>query len=349
MTKLKIKPISTKCALAASLMICMAIADATPNLVRYYRFDLTVEVNQKPYNVAYNWHCTRVLDGPNFGPGGFLKARWKITPSTKFLVRDIGSGAVFTVIPPNSCGNESDQTTVAESHDDFRPVMVVDSVDRPTLVQKFVRGKAFGYGYVVHETVARISQLSSAAPDSEPSPDEKRVSQALLGSTGGYQSVWARVLPKAIWARSAALSAYLEHATGIQIAPLPTHIQTNIVGRDGRNNYFPIDQRGVFPPQGFDYDSYTVSLRKAGDEWVLPPGQEADQALTYVLDSSGLDASGGDCARVNPSKPARVAYDQTQVVVAKSQQIFDSRRQLLIQFINSCRSLSSILTIDIGQ
>lgn len=337
--------ISINCSVAAFLMTCMAGGCATPAPVRYYRFDLSIEINQKAYNVAYNWHCTRVLDGPNFGPGGVLKARWEISPPSKFLIRDISNGAIFVVAPPSYCGDDSNQTAIANSRDDFPIIMVADSADRPTLIQKFLRDKPVGLGYSVHIKTSRISQLSMAVPDYEPSIEEKKFSQLLLSSTDTYQSVWARIIPEPIWARSVALSTYFEHATGIQVAPLPTRIQTNIVGRDGRNNFFPVDQKGV-SPQSFDDVSFTVPLGKVGDEWILPPRREADQALTYILDSPASRPDGGDCARVNSSPTAQVNYDETRVPVAASQQIFDSRRKLLIQFINSCRSLSSILTID---
>ncbi|MFM0046947.1 hypothetical protein [Paraburkholderia sediminicola] len=305
-----------------------------------------MEINQKAYNVAYNWHCTRVLDGPNFGPGGLLKARWEISPPSNLLIRDIGNGAIFIVAPPSYCGDDSDQTTIPNSRDEFPTIMVADSADSPTLIQRFVREKPVGLGYSVRIKAGRISQLSSAVPDYEPSIEEKKVLRQLLASTSTYQSVWARILPEPIWARSLALSTYFEHATGIQVAPSPTRIRTNIVGQDGRNNFFPVDQKGIFPPQGFDYASYTVPLSKVGDEWVLPLRREADQALTYVLGSPTSHPDGGDCARINPSPMAQVNYDDTRVLVAASQQIFDSRRKLLIQLINSCRSLRSILTID---
>jgi hypothetical protein len=342
----KLKQISGKCSLIALLMTCMAGGCATPTPVRYYRFDLSVEINEKAYEVGYNWHCTRVLDGPNFGPGGLLKARWEISLPSKLLIRDIGNGAIFIVAPPSYCGDDSDQTTIANSRDDFPTIMVADSADSPTLIQKFARDKPVGLGYSVHIKASRISQLSSAVPDYDPSIEEKRVLRQLLASTSIYQSVWARILPEPIWARSVALSTYFEDATGIQVAPLPTHIQTNVVGQDGHNNFFPVDQKGVFPAQGFDYASYTVPLSKVGNQWILPLRREADQALTYVFDSPNSRPDGGDCARINSSPTAQVNYDETKVLVAASQQIFDSRRKLLIQLINSCRSLSSILTID---
>src|SRR5712691_6460658 len=90
--------------LLASSLLMVGCPTLTPT--RYYQFDFQLEIDRKPTDISYSWHCTEVLDGPNFGPGPPLTARWDVSPRTQVVLKRLTNDSVFFFRPARYCGEE---------------------------------------------------------------------------------------------------------------------------------------------------------------------------------------------------------------------------------------------------
>lgn len=317
-------------------VVALITSCATPEPTRYFQLDLTVEIDKKPYDVTYNWHCREVMDGPNFGPGGVLKARWDIAPPTYVVLKKVENDSVFLFRPTPYCGNETyGLKTDGQTYNP--PITFIDSARHPTLMQVFTQRTPHGLGHDVVVKSGTIRRLENSLSDYVASEDEKHLKQSLQDNSHGYHSVSARVIPETVWGKSDALRQYFKNAEGILIAPTPTEIRSNVVGRDGKNNFFPVDQAGVYPSS--ELDSYTVPLMRTDGVWRLSSLNKFAMAAIYVAQPERPAESGARRYDIGSPPEATIDYDGNSIQVLSSQQIFDSKRRLLIQFINSFQPL----------
>jgi hypothetical protein len=309
---------------------------STPEPTRYFQLDLRLEIDKKPYEVTYNWHCWEVMDGPNFGPGGILKARWVWAPPTYAVLKKIEKDSVILFQPKPYCGDGAYEFGPDGKASD-PPITLIDSARYPTLMQIFTQRTPHGLGHDVSVKSATVKRLINSSPDYVASEDEKLLKQSLQDNSHGYHSVSARVIPESVWGKSDTVRQYFKDADGVLIAPTPTKIRSNIVGSDGRYNYFPVDQSGIYP--GADFDSYTVPLIRNDGFWRLPSLNNFSMASIYYEQAERPTESGARRYDIGSPPVATVNYDGTSIQVLGSQQIFDSKRRLLIQFINSFQPL----------
>lgn len=305
---------------------------------KYFQLDLKLEINSVPYEVKYNWHCYKTVEGPNFGPGNILQIVWKQSPPLYRVLKKIDDDAVFFFQPIPYCGKEY-VLPVDESENFFPPVTIVKSVKDPAMMEVFNPNKTQGVDFRVTFQSGIIKQLDKSAPDYVATDEEKRLKQALEDNSHGYWSVSARILPAVLWEQSEALKHYFRNANGILIAPTPSQLRSDIVGMDGRNNFFPVDQAGVFPPRGLDINLYTVPLIKVGTVWQLSTAYNASFGMLFFAPSSTENDGKARRFDIGNPPPATVNYDGTLIKVLGSQQIYDSKRQLLIQFVNNYQPL----------
>lgn len=312
------------------VLVIVTAGCATTEPTRYFQLDLKLEINNKPYDVTYNWHCREVLDGPNFGPGGILKARWEISPPTNVVLKKIENNAVFLFRPTLYCGNGT--YGLGTDGSSFKPpITVIDSIINPTVMQIFTQQKTHGIRYDVFLKSGTIRRLEKSAPDYVASEEEKHLKQLLQDNSHGYYSVSARVIPESVWGKSDAVNQYFRNVNGIVIAPTPT-------GHNGRNNFFPVNWAGVFPLSEPE-EAYTVPLIKSGNIWQSPATNDFGIAMIYYAQPESLAESSPKHYGIGSPPTATVDYDGTSIQVFSSQQIFDSKRKLLIQFINSYQPL----------
>jgi hypothetical protein len=300
---------------------------------RYFQMELKFEINNKPYNVTYNWHCRKVLDGPNFGPGFILKERWKVSPPTNIVLKKIENDAVLLFRPVLYCGDEKG----ADTENYNAQIMVVDSVINPKLMQIYTQRTTRGISYDVSLKSGMIRRLEKSASDYVVTEEEKHLKQLLQENSHGYHKVSARILPESIWGRSDDVKKYFSNTEGIVIAPMSSSIRSDIVGRDGRNNFFPVNWKGIYPLS--EAESPKVSLVQTGNIWRLPPNIDFGVAEIYYSQPDSSSENNPKHYDIGSPPTVTVDYDGTSIQVLSSQQVFDSKRKLLIQFINSYQPL----------
>lgn len=323
--------------LAAATLIFGCATTPTSEPARYFQLNLTVEIDKKPYDVIYNWHCTEVMTGPNFGGGGLRKAQWSISPRPNIVLKKIENDSVFLFRPEAYCGDGAsgfgtDEKTYIPS------ISLIDSARDPTLMQVFTQRTPHG---IFHDVVVKpgtIRRLANPSPDYVASEEEKQLKQLLQDSSHGYHSVSAIVVPESFWGKSDTLKQYLKNAEGILIAPVPTQIRSDIAGRDGKNNFFPVNQAGVWPSS--EILSYSIPLMQSdGNIWRLPSFDNFQMASIYIAHPELSTKSSVNRHDFSSPPVSTIDYDGTSIQVLSSQQIFDSKRRLLIQFISRFQPL----------
>jgi hypothetical protein len=291
----------------------------------YSQFDLRLEINQRLYDITFNSHCYKNIEGVNKGSG-----RWVIRPEGGLaVVKKMGDDSVVFFEANGACGDN-----VPRSKEYLPTIGLMRSVTDALKIEIYTHRRNIGNGTTVNVKSGIVRVLNEVVPDYEHSEEEKRLMEVLKNKSHGYQSVSARIIPESIWQKSEGLSKYFENATGILTAPVPANLRSDIVGRDGKNNFFPVDQSGAF--RGVEYDLYTIPLRKDGPVWRLNAADSSQSALAFYALPPTEDGRGYTIG--NPP-PAVVDYDGVLINVLSSQQIYDSKKRLLIQFVNNYQAL----------
>lgn len=299
---------------------------ATSKPARYFQLDLKVGVDKQTYNVTYNWHCNEVMDGPNFGPGGILKARWEWSPSPYMVLKKLKDGSVFLFNPPRYCGDQI-SGSIGDRWIFEKEVLIVDSSENPGVMELFTSRRIKGADREVAIISADIRQFAESRVDYSFSAEETKEKDLLERRSRGYHSVSARVLPESIWKADENLVKQFSHAQGILLAPIAQN------ERD-QHNFFSAHRVPLAPD--FDWDVYTVPLFKVGGVWKFTDRSEAGSAFQFVApDSAKID----NTRSYDIGRPpvAFVSYRGTLIEVQNSRQVFDAEKRLLIQFVNDYR------------
>jgi hypothetical protein len=292
---------------------------ATSKSARYFQLDLKLAIDKQTYDIAYNWHCNEVMDGPNFGPGGILKARWVWSPYTYMVLKKLENGSALLFNPPQYCGDEVAGAT--------KEVLLVDSLENPEVMEIFTQRRSKGARRDVVITSANVRQLVEPRVDYSSSAEEKKGKDLLESRSRGYQSISASVFPESIWKSDENLVKLFSRAQGILLAPIAQNERE-------QHNFFSINRMLLAPD--FDWDAYTVPLFKVGGEWKFTERSTAASAFQYVApDSTTTDKT----RSYDIGRPplAFVSYRGTLVEVQNSRQVFDAEKRLLIQFVNEYR------------
>jgi len=324
------------CALAISI----ALFGCDVGMPRqYYQVDLVIEINGREFPVSYNWHCWRVLDGPNFGPGNLIHIRWTNSDLPRVIARRISGDTVFlfpTISALLWCGADDGPINGSYSPVD---ITIVDSVANPTTLVVFDNHRFRSDTYTVKVKSGTLTRLTRIAPDYAPSQEEQSLVQALREHSHGFQSVSALITPSSLWGRSAAFSKYVQNATGILIAE--PGVWPNGAKRDDGNNRFPVNQERIFAPiaSGATYRDPLIFLAKENDMWSLFPGRDSQSAMMMYSVPVPTAGEKPQYYSIQFPPPVAVKYEGTLVPVRSSQQVFDTDRGLLISFSNSFQSL----------
>lgn len=307
-------------------LVTLMAGCATTEPARYFQLDLKLNIDKKTYEVTYNWHCNEVMDGPNFGPGGILKARWVWSPPTYMVLRKVENGSVFLFSPPQYCGD--DVAGLSKNEGNFRKeIIVVDSIFNPKVMEAYTQRRIKGTGQEVGIVSTKIRRLDKSAMDYIPSQEEAKAKILLSDHSHGYQSVSARIFPESIWKSDENLARPFSRAKGIMLSPLAPN-------ENNQYNFF-LGQRATRAID-FDWDAYTVPLFRVGNQWELTENSETHSALRFIVpDVMAMDKN----AKYDIGRPpvAFVNYNGIQIEVQNSREIFDAERRLLIQFINEYR------------
>lgn len=304
------------------LPIVLVASCATSSPTRYFQLDVQLEIDQIPYDVAYNWRCKEVLDGPNFGPGRILKSKWVQSLPTYTVLKKAKNDAVVLFTPPHYCGDDVEKLDSAEPF--FTGgIIFVDSAIRPSSLEIYTKNRTKSDAHEVRIIFRKIRLLDKAVPDYVPSREEKVEKNILRENSHGYQTVLARIIPESIWKSDKQLAAEFQGAKGILLAPFSPD-------EKNQNNFFPgQDILG----KGVNLDDYTVSLSKVGDQWEMTENSKTSFALRFMsLNVQNLEgkAAGGNIGNVQ----VIVNYGGVMFEVQSSREIFDAKKHLLIQFVN---------------
>ena len=314
---LAVKYLIMGCFAACIFLIGCELPTKTPN--RYFQLDLVLEINHKPYPIVYNWHC---YESKNLSEGdGSFHPQWNSSPFSFHVLKRIGENSALLFKPPQYCGAGTYTGQMSADGQEYYPeIIYIKSIGSNFPIEIYSKHRIKGDGTILEIKSATVTQSDKQTPDYVMSDADLHLIEVLKTSIRGYQAVSAVIIPADIWKKSESLNQYFKEADGILIAPAPTQINSSIVGQDGKNNFFPVNQREI--PHLKDLEMYIVSMIKNGNVWSLPLTSDSSSAITY-FSYEGVK-----------SNPVTVSYYGMPITVISSQQIFDSRKQLLIQLLN---------------
>lgn len=289
---------------------------------RYFQFDLALEINHEPYLITTNWHCAESLNLSE--ADGAYHAHWSASPSSYHVIKKVGSSYLM-FNPPYYCGDEP--YFLKPGGERYIPdIIYVKSITGDTPVEMYSKNRTKGTDTLLEIKSGTVRKLESAVTDTVVAQEDVHLIQLLKPKLQRYQSVSAIVTPFSILKKSENLNHYFKDAKGIVIAHTDTMFDTSISARDGRRQYFPVNLREIQPLNVGD--SNAIPLIKMNNFWTIP-SNDSNAAVTYFPTSN--------LGYYNAGKPlpVTVSYEGLKINVFDSQQIYDSKRQLLIEFRNS--------------
>ena len=294
---------------------------------RYFQFDLTLEINQQPYLITTNWHCTESLNLSE--ADGAYHSHWGASPSSYHVIKKVGSSYLI-FRPPHYCGAE-DYVLKPDGRTYMPDIIYIKSITEDAPVEIYSENRTKGNKILLEIKSGTVRQLENAVADSITSQEDTHILQTLKTKLIQYQSVTAQIVPFSTLKKSESLNYYFKDAKGIVIAHTDTMFDTSISARDGRQQYFPVNLREIYPLKADD--SYTIPLIKMNNFWTIT-SSDSNSAITYFpREVKATDNIG--YYKFGEPPPVTVSYEGLSINVLNSQQIYDSKRQILIDFRNS--------------
>lgn len=314
------------------VIICGLLAScALPTMKanRYFQFDLALEINHQPYLITNNWHCAESLNLSE--ADGAYHSHWNASPSSYHVIKKVGSSYLI-FDPPHYCGTEA--YILKPDGKTYMPdIVYVRSITVDAPVEVYSENRTKGKDTLLEIKSGIVRQLESAAADTVISQEDMHLVQVLKKKLKQYQSVSAQVIPFSTLKKSDNLNYYFKDAKGIVIAHTDTHFDTSISARDG-HQYFPVSLREIYPLRVGE--SSTIPLIKMNNFWTIS-SNDSNAAMTYFPTGakSTDNTESNNIYNIGKPLPVTVSYEGLSISVLNTQQVYDSKKQLLIDFRNN--------------
>lgn len=337
---------------AMMALSCVALSGCLPNpfSTRYFQLDVKVQVDQTPYLVTFNWHCTKVLEsvGENLfilPIGTHFAWVWE-TSAHQYIKRRIGASTVLLLDAPT--GGECARSEWQERPFPMRGATLLQWASgdaSPVALEVFSDERNESVDHTVRIARATIRRLEHAQPDTVYPKEDAQVVRNLQIARPYFEQVYARIWPRSLWSRSRSLSACLAKLTDVAVERNEHESDVPQGAKKFTDGICPTEPGGLsallstVSPVPEEEAAIRVPLGRVAGAWVFPKPIRPGLAGMFYTVEFGKSPQTKRCpVALIRDEPLRIDVEGNDAGSPKQSSVtlFDPKSQRLIFLENQC-------------